>query len=54
MASGVFGSLTSLVVNVLAGRLYVTGLGASGALSGIAAVWCLIHAKYVFSLAPYI
>ncbi|KAL2011781.1 hypothetical protein VTN00DRAFT_4499 [Thermoascus crustaceus] len=45
LASGVIGSLTSLTAHVLAGKLTVTSLGASGAIAGLVAAWCTIHAN---------
>lgn len=47
MASGVIGSLTSLSAHVLTKQLTVTSLGASGAIAGLVAAWCMIHSKYV-------
>jgi len=45
LASGVIGSLTSLTAHVLGGKLTVTSLGASGAIAGLVAAWCMLHAK---------
>jgi rhomboid-like protein len=47
LASGVFASLTSLAAHVMTNKLIVTSLGASGAISGVVAAWCLLHSKYV-------
>lgn len=47
LASGVFASLTSLAAHVMTNKLVVTSLGASGAISGIVAAWCILHSKYV-------
>ncbi|KAK2781054.1 hypothetical protein FQN52_001945, partial [Onygenales sp. PD_12] len=43
--SGVFASLTSLTAHVLQNKLIVTSLGASGAIAGVVAAWCMIHAN---------
>ncbi|KAK2753434.1 hypothetical protein FQN55_003563 [Onygenales sp. PD_40] len=45
LASGVFASLTSLTAHVLQNKLIVTSLGASGAIAGVVAAWCMIHAN---------
>ncbi|KAK2805987.1 hypothetical protein FQN50_006002 [Emmonsiellopsis sp. PD_5] len=45
LASGVFASLTSLTAHVLQNKLVVTSLGASGAIAGVVAAWCMIHAN---------
>ncbi|KAE8354459.1 hypothetical protein BDV28DRAFT_130981 [Aspergillus coremiiformis] len=50
MASGVFGSFTSLAANILRGNLALTGLGASGATSALVAAWCMLHADEKFTL----
>ncbi|KAI9928537.1 hypothetical protein MW887_001751 [Aspergillus wentii] len=42
MAAGVFGSMTSMVAHVMMGRLMVTSLGASGAMSGLVSAWCML------------
>ena len=52
LASGVFGSLASLSAHVLGGKLGVTSLGASGAIAGVVAMWCMLHSKYVLSPCP--
>lgn len=52
LASGVFGSLTSLTAHVLTGKLTVTSLGASGAIAGLVAAWCMLHAKYSLPFSP--
>lgn len=46
LATGVFGSMTSLAAHVLTRKLTVTSLGASGAIAGLVAAWCTLHAKY--------
>jgi rhomboid-like protein len=43
MAAGLLGSFASLSVHVLQNRLFVTSLGASGAISGVVAASGLIH-----------
>ncbi|EIT79065.1 integral membrane protease of the rhomboid family [Aspergillus flavus] len=50
LASGVFGSFTSLTVNILKGNLGLTALGASGAISALVAAWCMLHADEKFTL----
>ncbi|KAL1967541.1 hypothetical protein VTN77DRAFT_3056 [Rasamsonia byssochlamydoides] len=45
LSSGVFGSLVSLTAHVLMGKLTVTSLGASGAIAGLVAAWCTLHAN---------
>ncbi|PLB44038.1 rhomboid-domain-containing protein [Aspergillus steynii IBT 23096] len=54
LASGIFGSFASLTVNVLRGRLAVTSLGASSAISGCLGSWCTLHAddKFTFFFVP--
>ncbi|PYH49888.1 rhomboid protease PCP1 [Aspergillus saccharolyticus JOP 1030-1] len=54
MASGIIGSLLSLSAHVLLGQWTVTALGASGAISGIVAGWCILHANdnLTFYLIP--
>ncbi|RAH50937.1 rhomboid protease PCP1 [Aspergillus brunneoviolaceus CBS 621.78] len=54
MASGIVGSLLSLSAHVLLGQWTVTALGASGAISGIVAGWCILHANdnLTFYLLP--
>ncbi|OJJ49552.1 hypothetical protein ASPZODRAFT_128040 [Penicilliopsis zonata CBS 506.65] len=55
MASGAFGSMASLAARVLTGNLVVTSLGASGAISGVVAAWCILHTndKLVLWFVPY-
>ncbi|PKX94453.1 rhomboid protease PCP1 [Aspergillus novofumigatus IBT 16806] len=50
MAAGGFGSLVSLTGHVLMGQLMITSLGASGAISGIVAAWCLLHSQERFTV----
>ncbi|KAL1986631.1 hypothetical protein VTN96DRAFT_6009 [Rasamsonia emersonii] len=45
LATGVFGSMTSLAAHVLTRKLTVTSLGASGAIAGLVAAWCTLHAN---------
>ncbi|KAL1856043.1 hypothetical protein Plec18170_003911 [Paecilomyces lecythidis] len=45
MASGVIGSFTSLSAHVLTKQLTVTSLGASGAIAGLVAAWCMLHSN---------
>jgi rhomboid-like protein len=53
LTSGVVGSLISLTSHVLLQRLTVTSLGASGAIAGLVAAWCMLHSEYApFSLFP--
>lgn len=40
--------MVSLTSHVLMGRLTVTSLGASGAIAGLLAAYCTLHAKYVY------
>ncbi|KAE8136183.1 hypothetical protein BDV38DRAFT_284185 [Aspergillus pseudotamarii] len=49
LASGVFGSFTSLTVNIMKGNLGLTALGASGAISALVAAWCMLHADENFT-----
>lgn len=53
LASGVVGSVTSLMAHVLQGKLQTTALGASGALAGVVAAWLTLHAKYATTIPPY-
>lgn len=46
LSSGVIGSLISLTSHVLLQRLTVTSLGASGAIAGLVAAWCMLHSEY--------
>ncbi|KAH1486665.1 hypothetical protein LV164_001241 [Aspergillus fumigatus] len=50
MAAGAFGSMVSLTGHVLTGQLMITSLGASGAISGIVAAWCLLHSQEKFTI----
>ncbi|KAH8425715.1 rhomboid family intramembrane serine protease [Aspergillus melleus] len=50
LASGIFGSFLSLTVNVLMGRLTLTALGASGALSGVLGSLCTLHLNDSFTI----
>ncbi|RHZ66176.1 hypothetical protein CDV55_106872 [Aspergillus turcosus] len=50
MAAGAFGSMMSLTAHVLMGQLMITSLGASGAISGIVAAWCLLHSQERFTI----
>ncbi|OXV11937.1 hypothetical protein Egran_00306 [Elaphomyces granulatus] len=43
--SGIFGSMVSLTSHVLMGRLTITSLGASGAIAGLLATYCTLHAN---------
>ncbi|BDD55052.1 hypothetical protein MPDQ_006883 [Monascus purpureus] len=54
LACGVVGSMASLTAHVLLGKLMVTSLGASGALTGLIAAWCMLHAddKLTFFFLP--
>ncbi|KKZ65750.1 rhomboid-like protein [[Emmonsia] crescens] len=53
-SAGVIASLTSLTAHVLQNKLTVTSLGASGAIAGLVAAWCMIHAddKLTIALLP--
>ncbi|ODH13513.1 hypothetical protein ACO22_07184 [Paracoccidioides brasiliensis] len=51
LSSGVFASLTSLTVHVLQNKLSVTSLGASGAIAGLVAAWCIIHSNDKLTIA---
>lgn len=46
VASGAAGSFTSLAAGILSNNVALTSLGASGAISGLVAAWCLIHSRY--------
>ncbi|PGG96265.1 rhomboid-like protein [Blastomyces parvus] len=50
-SSGVIASLTSLTAHVLQNKLTVTSLGASGAIAGLVAAWCMIHANDKLTIA---
>ncbi|EED20270.1 rhomboid family protein, putative [Talaromyces stipitatus ATCC 10500] len=54
LSSGVIGSFVSLTSHVLLQRLTVTSLGASGAIAGLVAAWCMLHSddKLVPSFLP--
>jgi membrane associated rhomboid family serine protease len=52
LSSGVIGSLVSLTSHVLLQRLTVTSLGASGAIAGLVAAWCMLHSEYAFPSPP--
>ncbi|OJD13100.1 hypothetical protein AJ78_06405 [Emergomyces pasteurianus Ep9510] len=53
-SAGVIASLTSLTAHVLQNKLTVTSLGASGAIAGLVAAWCMMHAndKLTIALLP--
>lgn len=40
--------MVSLTSHVLMGKLTITSLGASGAIAGLLATCCTLHAKYVY------
>lgn len=46
-SAGAVASLTSLSAHVLRNNLTITSLGASGAIAGLVAAWCMLHSKYV-------
>ncbi|KAL1956983.1 hypothetical protein VTO42DRAFT_6472 [Malbranchea cinnamomea] len=48
--TGVLASLTSLTAHVLTNNLTVTSLGASGAIAGLVAAWCMMHSNDKFTL----
>lgn len=50
LGSGVFASFTSIFFHIMRGNLMVTGLGASGAISGLVATLCLLHADEKFTI----
>ncbi|OKL60441.1 hypothetical protein UA08_04323 [Talaromyces atroroseus] len=47
IGSGVFGSLASLASHVLFHKLTITSLGASGAIAGLVAAWCMLHSDFL-------
>ncbi|KKK16721.1 hypothetical protein ARAM_004180 [Aspergillus rambellii] len=51
MAAGVIGSFTSLTIHVLTNKLFITSLGASGAVSGLVAALCMIHSNEKLTIA---
>ncbi|KAI1975099.1 hypothetical protein LOZ56_000890 [Ophidiomyces ophidiicola] len=51
LSAGVFSSITSLMAHVLGNKLTVTSLGASGAISGLVAAWCLLHSNDKLTIA---
>ncbi|KAL4785101.1 hypothetical protein BJX76DRAFT_325592 [Aspergillus varians] len=51
LASGVLGSFASLTIHVLKNSLFVTSLGASGAIAGVVAASGLIHADEKWTIA---
>ncbi|KAL3459932.1 hypothetical protein BJX64DRAFT_263966 [Aspergillus heterothallicus] len=51
IAAGLLGSFASLSVHVLQNRLFVTSLGASGAISGVVAASGLIHPDVKWTIA---
>ncbi|KAI5310752.1 hypothetical protein KEM55_002621 [Ascosphaera atra] len=52
VASGAVSTFTSLAALVLQNKLTVTSLGASGAIAGLLAAWCILHSEYVASSFP--
>ncbi|EEP80907.1 predicted protein [Uncinocarpus reesii 1704] len=50
-SAGAVSSITSLAAHVLGNKLTVTSLGASGAIAGIAAAWCMLHANDKLAIA---
>ncbi|KAI5304452.1 hypothetical protein KEM56_006482 [Ascosphaera pollenicola] len=51
VASGAIASFTSLTALVLQNKLHVTSLGASGAIAGVLAAWCIRHSQDELTLA---
>jgi membrane associated rhomboid family serine protease len=45
--------MTSLTAHVLLNKLTITSLGASGAIAGLVAAWCMLHSEYVKPLNPF-
>ncbi|KAM5466518.1 putative rhomboid protease [Microsporum audouinii] len=45
LSSGAFATFGSFAIRVLSNHLSVSSLGASGAISGIVAMWCVLHSK---------
>ncbi|KAF3480294.1 presenilins-associated rhomboid-like protein [Arthroderma uncinatum] len=54
LSTGAFATFASFAVRVLSNNLSVSSLGASGAISGIVAMWCIIHSndKLTIALLP--
>ncbi|PKY00919.1 rhomboid-domain-containing protein [Aspergillus campestris IBT 28561] len=51
MVAGVMGSFTSLAAHALTGQLAVTSLGASGAIAGLIAAFCVLNADQKLTIA---
>ncbi|KAK2735956.1 hypothetical protein FQN57_001029 [Myotisia sp. PD_48] len=54
LSAGAIASLTSLSAHVLRNNLAISTLGASGAIAGLVAMWCMLHSndKLTFALLP--
>ena len=54
VSSGVFGAFSSLTYTALRNNLVHSSLGASGAVAGILAAWCIVHwdEKFTFWILP--
>ncbi|KAI9677010.1 MAG: hypothetical protein M1817_006849 [Caeruleum heppii] len=52
LSSGVLGSLLSLTSHVLRRNFITSSLGASGAIAGIIAAWCVVNQEYTIFLSP--
>ncbi|KMU73467.1 hypothetical protein CISG_03602 [Coccidioides immitis RMSCC 3703] len=51
LSSGAIASLTSLAAHVLGNKLTITSLGASGAIAGLVAAWCMLHSNDKLTIA---
>ncbi|EZF21976.1 hypothetical protein H112_05138 [Trichophyton rubrum D6] len=45
LSAGAFATFSSFAIRVLSNTLTVSSLGASGAISGVVAMWCILHSK---------
>ncbi|EEQ35670.1 conserved hypothetical protein [Microsporum canis CBS 113480] len=51
LSSGAFATFGSFAIRVLSNHLSVSSLGASGAISGIVAMWCVLHSNDKLTIA---
>ncbi|WEW55673.1 rhomboid superfamily protein [Emydomyces testavorans] len=51
LSSGALASFTSLTAHVLGNNLTITSLGASGAIAGLVAAWCMLHSNDKLTIA---
>ncbi|EGD93999.1 hypothetical protein TESG_01528 [Trichophyton tonsurans CBS 112818] len=51
LSAGAFATFSSFAIRVLSNTLTVSSLGASGAISGVVAMWCILHSNERLTIA---